>query len=871
MLKTRYVPFGLILMLTAFSYAERPNYVKTTTYFTRQTGIVDIAIDIANFVDVSDADAQAKLELLLSNGESLLYMDFDFGTTNISLTKNLLWKEGTELTKIKLTTHNTDPLVYYEQDVSAIVDATKKMGLLCYANADGMNSGNRFDITYIDASQQEIEDLRNLRKQATTIVYSDGLGRGIQAQTYTDNKHKTNTGLTRRYLSLDSVIINGIYFDEAGRKQYATKSYTKYLNNEEPEFVLMGEIGSDNLSTELNAYYDGLFGAAERPFYAETRYYDDPLGRHEKTGAPGSDFSISSGNHAQSWYYGVATDDVTSFAAPDAASLASAGDENAKYAVTATRDPNGAISQTMTDIFGNTVKTISYLDAAGTEKVVAEYEYDLLGNLTKEVPPQESSAEESVLASTYKYNTLGQVIEKYTPDRGTEKFIYDDAGRLKFSQNERQKAANALLYINYDFLGRITHTGVIQESNLGNTFDTMYVDPNNASLTINGNTANSIDDLIVMNVYDDANNLLDQHSSQLFQTQSIRDDILSVIDNGNLKGNLAASIAYNQASSTEIQRVTDLFGYDDENRMKTKFKIIPGQPVKKFQYTYNVQGNVLTRKYWSDYRNPEPTRNFNYQYDKMGRLKLLEGGDRNAVVQYDMSMKGQLQKKSFGLGAYPYDYAEIIGYSYNVRDWLSSMATSYSPDSFAQDLYYTDYPATSPHFTSQYNGNVAAVNYKQKGASTREEKLLYQYDRLNRLTKSKNISSLGDTISEGFAYYHDGRIRKKRKGSTDISAFNEVYKYYSKDKDLETGKGRSNRLAYIAGHNSKGDDDNYDYDANGNMIYDKSKKMTINYDWRDMPTHFQFHDDNGTLLSEVIMLYDAAGNRVVKTAYDRTR
>jgi RHS repeat-associated protein len=56
---------------------------------------------------------------------------------------------------------------------------------------------------------------------------------------------------------------------------------------------------------------------------------------------------------------------------------------------------------------------------------------------------------------------------------------------------------------------------------------------------------------------------------------------------------------------------------------------------------------------------------------------------------------------------------------------------------------------------------------------------------------------------------------------------------------------------------------NYAYDFNGNITIDKSKRMDIVYDWRDMPLTFALRSDSANW-AQVKMLYDASGNRVLK-------
>ncbi len=75
----------------------------------------------------------------------------------------------------------------------------------------------------------------------------------------------------------------------------------------------------------------------------------------------------------------------------------------------------------------------------------------------------------------------------------------------------------------------------------------------------------------------------------------------------------------------------------------------------------------------------------------------------------------------------------------------------------------------------------------------------------------------------------------------------------------------------------------YIYDPDGNLVFDRSKRMGIVYDWRNLPVLYRFYNnvpedvtwqDAGSLeisrsgiklLSIVKMVYDANGNRVIKS------
>jgi len=161
---------------------------------------------------------------------------------------------------------------------------------------------------------------------------------------------------------------------------------------------------------------------------------------------------------------------------------------------------------------------------------------------------------------------------------------------------------------------------------------------------------------------------------------------------------------------------------------------------------------------------------------------------------------------------------------------------------------------------------------------------IYNYDNLNRLT---NVSTDSGTPQYKCSYQYDdvGRIQKKVEGSSDLSG----YDYYTKTSRLKKAKLTSTGKDYL-------------YSATGNLVVDKLKKMTICYDYRNLPIKYSFYDTipaaidanskgdckitnadaseyvnslekymdeqvvAGTvhLLSSVVMLYDADGNRVLK-------
>ena len=67
---------------------------------------------------------------------------------------------------------------------------------------------------------------------------------------------------------------------------------------------------------------------------------------------------------------------------------------------------------------------------------------------------------------SYRYNSMGQIIESEKHERGDAYNIYAADGKLRFAQDELQRNTNVFSYINYDDYGRIIETG-IYDSNSG--------------------------------------------------------------------------------------------------------------------------------------------------------------------------------------------------------------------------------------------------------------------------------------------------------------------------------------------------------------------------------------------------------------------
>jgi len=678
--------------------------------------------------------------------------------------------------------------------------------------------------------------------------YSDGLGRGIQTKLkLTATKDRTSC----------------VFYDDAGRQKYVTKPFADISNYGiyRPGDLSIINAAGGPLQTQYNS-----MGTDKAYAFSSVEYYDDPLSRVKESGAPGA--STQAGQNlagtTRTWYFGVDITPVspvpiTVAATPSTYSIAFSGGfistlnnaitsdmDNIKililnalyehfvnignpfatpsYFLTVTQNPDGNFSQELKDQFGKIKWTWSNGKANGETPVIASYDYDILGNVLDETPP--SDANTLINSTFYTYNTLGQLKKKTTPDAGNIEYEYYDDGQIK-TVTTKDPITNTVmrtLTYTYDDLGRLT---VI--SNSGTP--------------------------VIQNFYDDLNNAI-------AGGVTIPTSYYST-DQGNLRGRLVAGVASNIRNEI-TQKVADLFAYDDEGRIVRKYKQIPGMQPQEIFYTYDLQGKLATEKFY--YNNQDRVTKV-FHYDELGRLKNIlhrEMGDKK-LVEYTYNDVGQMTSKD--LSAIAGGYSQT--YDYTIKDQLAKITSPVGKFGFNETIPGTGY---------SYAGNIlnATYTYNDPGNSV-PFALTYTYDKLNRLTTVAGPTE----YTASYDYDPAGRITSKTEGSNAITG----YQYYH-----NVGSAAySNRLQKTS---KNGVNQDYIYDVFGNLIVDLTKKMVIEYDWRNLPIAFRFYSNLSTILvktvntigtsydpqlaktingnasairtSQVVMLYDASGNRVAK-------
>ena len=564
------------------------------------------------------------------------------------------------------------------------------------------------------------------------------------------------------------------------------------------------------------------------------------------------------------------------------------------------------------------------------------YYYDMAGSLVKTVPPKGARPDFTtaftnsvkaarvnnqivvpphILATNYRYNSLGQVMAQHTPDAGLSGFWYDKLGRLSVSQNAQQKINNKYSYTLYDLLGRINEVGQKPQA-VNSMSQAVSQDPVALNNWVNVN--GGVKEQITQTVYD-----------QPYAPFIIPDPLIT---QKNLRNRVSYTTFKNLANEG-LHYTGTFYTYDVHGNVDTLLQDYVGiaamnsssNRFKLMAYDYDLISGKVNRVSYQ----PKAADAFyhKYYYDAENRITSVETSRDKIVWERDAAYNyykhGPLARMVLGQ-----NLVQGNDYAYTLQGWLKGMnsTTVFSPlqgtgwgfdmgadgggvnkqvaadvFGFSLNYYNNDYKAINAaakpfaavtNAVGLFNGNIAAmaVNLPKIG-----EPLLYQYryDQLNRLLKmsaSKGLNNVNNTwtpvvlndYAEDIVYDPNGNILTyKRNGSAAKLDMDKMTYQYPKD---ALGNALNNRLRYVhdevAAANYAEDidsqtaltlaqvqaqklpeqlTDNYGYDAIGNLIKD-TKEGISSIKW-----NVYGKIESITKMGNTINYsYDAAGNRISK-------
>lgn len=416
---------------------------------------------------------------------------------------------------------------------------------------------------------------------------------------------------------------------------------------------------------------------------------------------------------------------------------------------------------------------------------------------------------------TQQSDAFGNTIYSQSPDAGVTQYYYDNAGRLRFSQNADQATKNGsgiVLYYCYDALNRLIEIGFFASTwdtaafakscttlsttplpSGAYTLRSFLYEQNNSSTTASElgrlNSVININSQEASNTVSVNNKKNTVQHSYIYNPQGQINEVITVITPSNEQGSsYTTQYAYNCLSQVTTMIYSDKF------------------PVN---YSYNIQGKVAQIGTVQDSRYYA-----NYQYDVNGRVvnEYLADGALLTQRQYGNSL-GQLTQ-------------------------LSTSITSSSTQLFTEILSYTN------NGTYQ-DGNIQSINYSYGtpvAASTANYSYQYQYDIFGRLlsasafntTSSTPVALPAWTIGDG-TMDANSNLQSMTQAGTKIS-----YNYLAGTNQIQT---RSDMASA-----------SYSYTANGLTQATPSGQTFIYDQLTQLPVQVQ----------NTAFIYDAMGERAFK-------
>ncbi len=362
--------------------------------------------------------------------------------------------------------------------------------------------------------------------------------------------------------------------------------------------------------------------------------------------------------------------------------------------------------------------------------------YDKAGRLLKSTQPLGDELE-----STFKYNSLGHLLETTSPDEGTTKYKYRRDRQIRFSQNSKQALLGEVSFTDYDEQGRPTRSGV-------GTADFDTLDPDNSILTTQLKDIHEI-------LYD----IPDPKLVEVLAACSIDDKLYR---QRFLYGNVSTSVtdqpftnqtwySYDVYGRVKwlVQQVAELdcvktinYSYDPLTGQVTKVDYQRHVPSERFihQYDYNVAGQltmVSTSRDDVDY-----TENAKYYYTETGQLRRTELAENLQGIDYVYNVNGQLKAINSPLSE---------GFKDPGNDGPGT--NGFMTDVFGMILDYhsTDYTRTGSHLgglkntgvNSQLNGNIGSARWNNDTpTATTVDTYRYNYNKNNWLTQANFVAAL---------------------------------------------------------------------------------------------------------------------------------
>ena len=722
----------------------------------------------------------------------------------------------------------------------------------------------------------------------------------------------------------DSVIVTSSKRDAMGRNRYKYLPFKMMCADAENCNADPVTLSYPDMAQE---YYKGHpdYADAKGFPYEETLWKPDPAATKDVVGAAGKAFSLDEGadvHHVtRSYSSGI---NLTGIDKMDFNSLASAvnavrncrvfeekdcrsdgksddgvynfhaaKDVNPTHTWELIIDPNGNAAFTVKDGEGHTIISGAMKKPDPSENSQYAYklvnrsvnELDARGNVLKSHSPlsceyRNASQANCVNPNTYDYDSESRVIKSWEPDAGTTLTYYDFAGRIRATQSQKQIENKTASVLVYDHLDRVVASGEwnhgYDESNLGTLRTNLLSDESDVN---NGFTFPKENDLTPGTI---TRTFYDKVPSRTLLGVELYPDGVNL---HNTRGRVAAVVSdVKDDGNGNVVRVSSANSYDKYGRVVTNYSYDPTMPEDSLKMLavatqYDLSGKVVaTTKfpYGITIGGQGRSVNENYIYDRLGRLYMINSKNGIAssaeIARYDYYPTGAVKSITMGKSI-------ILSYTYHISGAVKTaeVKAANGMKLYSEKLYYEDFEdCGSTDCKPQFNGNISRMFHQMahtNSAYGKERDVAYIYDELNRLTRVKD--SKQPMFDEMFEYDVQGRITAQHRAQQQNGAFALAQNPTGGEYTYEGGSNKLKSVAdgmggATADARHMGDNDNFEYDSEGNLTFDKSKQLQISYDWRGMPVEFtQIAKPVGSSdnkLYKLVVNYDGSGRRISKTS-----
>ncbi|WP_456458457.1 Ig-like domain-containing protein [Reichenbachiella sp.] len=549
------------------------------------------------------------------------------------------------------------------------------------------------------------------------------------------------------------------------------------------------------------------------------------------------------------------------------------------------------------------------------------YLYDDWGNVVMVLPPvladisSPTFSAVSELAFIYQYDEKRRVKSKKLPGTGGDdltgitkvsdlpgwhEIVYDQWDRVVLTQDPNQEEAKEYLVTKYDALNRPILTGLYESNKSANEMRSSPAastrSESRSSSSQFGYTRGTAyqpneNDIYSVTYYDDYSFINYSGWNPLNHDFSFKSETgfsSSAFDK--VKGQTTGSKVKVLGAETDIWLNTVTY-YDDKYRvLQTITENIRGG-IERVTFEYDFTGKVLKSLHTQS--NDGGVSVFKeFEYDEAGRLlktwHTINTQDPVLMVENKYNEVGELVEKNLHAeGEDENDFIQSVDYRYNIRGWLTHINNStLSEDSatnddlddlFGMQLAYTANPTVNGHdILPRFDGNISSIRWMtdNKEDEDKEQIFGYDYDLANRLKTARYASGTsgnwtndaGHYDVEIGAYDKNGNIQSlKRQGNGNLlDDLTYGYKNEGVSNQLDAvseGESADDQLGFTEEYTL---DNEYAYDANGNMITDLNKGITpIIYNHLNLPIEVDWGGGK-----KIKFMYDAAGIKLRKEVYE---